>query len=250
MYGARTSLLIVLSVLAISAVVGVPLGIVAGATGGWVDDVIMRITDIFLAFPALLLSLALATVLSPSASHAAIAIAVTWWPWYARLARGSAKAIASRGYVEAARGAGRPALEGARPPRAAQRAAADDRAAVARRGGHHADRGGAVVPGPRRAGPDAGVGADGQPGPGPAGDELVGGDRAGRWRSWSRPSASTCSATGCGRCSIRRRGGGDDRGAGSRGGVRRARGRAGRVAGPERRRDRRPGRRVAARASR
>ena len=105
-YGARTSLLIVLSVLALAALIGVPLGIIAGATGGWVDDVIMRITDIFLAFPALLLALALATVLSPSASHAALAIAVTWWPWYARLARGSAAAIAGRGYVEAARALG------------------------------------------------------------------------------------------------------------------------------------------------
>src|SRR3978361_410999 len=71
MYGARTSLLIVVVVLAISAVIGVPLGIIAGATGGWVDDVIMRITDIFLAFPALLLALALATGLVPSRGHAA-----------------------------------------------------------------------------------------------------------------------------------------------------------------------------------
>jgi peptide/nickel transport system permease protein len=108
LYGARTSLLIVVVVLAISALIGVPLGIVAGATGGWVDDVIMRITDVFLAFPALLLALALATVLSPSAEHAALAIAVTWWPWYARLARGSALAIAQRGYVEAARALGVP----------------------------------------------------------------------------------------------------------------------------------------------
>jgi peptide/nickel transport system permease protein len=108
MYGARTSLLIVLGVLALSALIGVPLGIVAGATGGWLDDVIMRITDIFLAFPALLLALALATVLTPSAEHAALAIAVTWWPWYARLARGSAAAIAGRGYVEAARALGVP----------------------------------------------------------------------------------------------------------------------------------------------
>ena len=108
LYGARTSLLIVVVVLAISAAIGVPLGIVAGATGGWVDDVIMRITDVFLAFPALLLALALATVLSPSAEHAALAIAVTWWPWYARLARGSALAIAQRGYVEAARALGVP----------------------------------------------------------------------------------------------------------------------------------------------
>ena len=89
-YGARTSLLIVASVLILAALIGVPLGIIAGATGGWLDDVIMRITDIFLAFPALLLALALATVLTPSAEHAALAIAITWWPWYARLARCSA----------------------------------------------------------------------------------------------------------------------------------------------------------------
>jgi peptide/nickel transport system permease protein len=108
LYGARTSLLIVASVLALSALVGVPLGILAGASGGWLDDAIMRITDIFLAFPALLLALALATVLQPSAEHAALAIAVTWWPWYARLARGSAAAIAGRGYIEAARALGVP----------------------------------------------------------------------------------------------------------------------------------------------
>ena len=106
LYGARTSLLIVVGVLALSALIGVPLGIIAGATGGWVDDVIMRITDIFLSFPALLLALALATVLTPNATNAAIAIAVTWWPWYARLARGSAAAVAGRGYVEAAKALG------------------------------------------------------------------------------------------------------------------------------------------------
>jgi peptide/nickel transport system permease protein len=68
----------------------------------------MRVTDIFLAFPALLLSLALAAVLTPSVGNATLAIAVTWWPWYARLARGSAAAIAGRGYVEAARALGVP----------------------------------------------------------------------------------------------------------------------------------------------
>jgi peptide/nickel transport system permease protein len=108
LYGARTSLLIIVVVLAISALIGVPLGIIAGATGGWIDDVIMRITDVFLAFPALLLALALATVLTPSAQHAALAIAVTWWPWYARLARGSAAAIAQRGYIEGAKALGVP----------------------------------------------------------------------------------------------------------------------------------------------
>jgi peptide/nickel transport system permease protein len=106
LYGARTSLRIVAVVLVLSALVGVPLGIVAGYFGGWIDDVIMRVTDVFLAFPALLLSLALAAVLTPSVGNATIAIAATWWPWYARLARGAATQVAGRGYIESARALG------------------------------------------------------------------------------------------------------------------------------------------------
>jgi peptide/nickel transport system permease protein len=106
LYGARTSLRIAAVVLALSALIGVPLGIAAGYFGGWVDDVIMRVTDVFLAFPALLLSLALASVLTPSVGNATIAIAATWWPWYARLARGAATQVAGRGYIESARALG------------------------------------------------------------------------------------------------------------------------------------------------
>jgi peptide/nickel transport system permease protein len=108
LYGARTSLRIAALVLVLAALIGVPLGIAAGYFGGWVDDVIMRVTDVFLAFPALLLSLALAAVLSPSVGNATIAIAVTWWPWYARLARGAATQVAGRGYIESARALGVP----------------------------------------------------------------------------------------------------------------------------------------------
>jgi peptide/nickel transport system permease protein len=110
LYGARTSLRIAAIVLVLAALIGVPLGIAAGYFGGWIDDVIMRITDVFLAFPALLLSLALASVLSPSVGNATIAIAATWWPWYARLARGAATQIAGRGYIESARALGVPPL--------------------------------------------------------------------------------------------------------------------------------------------
>jgi peptide/nickel transport system permease protein len=81
----------------------VPLGIAAGYFGGIVDNVLMRITDVFLAFPALLLALALASVLSPSVKNATLAIAVTWWPWYARLARGQAASVAGRPYIESCR---------------------------------------------------------------------------------------------------------------------------------------------------
>ncbi|NBE94389.1 ABC transporter permease [Nonomuraea sp. KC401] len=109
LYGARTSLSIAVSVLAVSALAGVTLGVVAGYAGGWVRDVIMRVTDVFLAFPALLLSLALAVVLPPSVTTVILAIAVTWWPWYTRLAASVAASIATRPYVDAARCLGVPA---------------------------------------------------------------------------------------------------------------------------------------------
>ncbi|MEE6166352.1 MULTISPECIES: ABC transporter permease [unclassified Mycolicibacterium] len=102
LYGARTSLLIVAAVLSVSAVTGVLLGCIAGYAGGWVGDVIMRITDVFLAFPALLLSLALAAILHPSVETAIIAIAATWWPWYTRLSCTAASSVRNRAYVDAA----------------------------------------------------------------------------------------------------------------------------------------------------
>jgi peptide/nickel transport system permease protein len=105
-YGARISLSIAAIVIAFSCVVGIPLGIAAGYFGGIVDNVLMRVTDIFLAFPALLLALALASVLTPSVGNATLAIAVTWWPWYARLARGQAVSIAGRPYIESCRALG------------------------------------------------------------------------------------------------------------------------------------------------
>lgn len=105
-YGTRISLTIAAVVIAFSCVVGIPLGIVAGYFGGIVDDVLMRVTDVFLAFPALLLALALASVLTPSVANATLAIALTWWPWYARLARGQAVSIAGRPYIESCRALG------------------------------------------------------------------------------------------------------------------------------------------------
>jgi peptide/nickel transport system permease protein len=106
LYGARISLRIAFLVLLSSVLIGVPLGLAAGFFGGWVDTVIMRVTDVFLAFPALLLSLALAAVLTPSVGNATIAIAATWWPWYARLARGQAVSIAGRPFIEGCRALG------------------------------------------------------------------------------------------------------------------------------------------------
>jgi peptide/nickel transport system permease protein len=108
LYGARISPVIAFFVLLFSCLVGIPLGIVAGYFGGVIDDVLMRITDVFLAFPALLLALAFAAVLTPSIGNTTLAIALTWWPWYTRLIRGQAASVAGRQYVEAARALGVP----------------------------------------------------------------------------------------------------------------------------------------------
>jgi peptide/nickel transport system permease protein len=108
LYGARISPLIALIVLVAAGAIGVPLGLAAGYFGGWLDEVIMRVTDIFLAFPPLLLALALAAVLPTSLTSVVIAITVTWWPWYARLIRGQAASVAGRPYIESCRALGIP----------------------------------------------------------------------------------------------------------------------------------------------
>ena len=92
--------------LLISIVIGVPLGVLAGYVGKIWDDVIMRVTDVFLALPALLLALAFAAVLPPSLLSTTLAITIAWWPWYTRLLRGQAASVAGRPYVESARALG------------------------------------------------------------------------------------------------------------------------------------------------
>jgi peptide/nickel transport system permease protein len=98
-YSVGASVLVIAAALAI----GVPVGLLSGAIGGWVDDILMRLVDIFLAFPSLLLALAIGAALGPSLEHAAIAIVVAWWPWYARLMRGEAAAIRGRAFIESGR---------------------------------------------------------------------------------------------------------------------------------------------------
>jgi peptide/nickel transport system permease protein len=100
LHGARVSLSMAVLVLALSCAIGVPLGIAAGYFGGPVDSVIMRVTDVFLAFPSLLLALAIAAILGPSIEHATVAIAAGLWPWYTRIARGQAASVAGRKYIE------------------------------------------------------------------------------------------------------------------------------------------------------
>jgi peptide/nickel transport system permease protein len=110
-YGTRYSLTAAVGILVFAAAVGTTVGLIAGYAGGWVDEVLMRVTDMFLAFPALVLAMAAAAALGPSLFNAVIATAIVWWPWYARLVRGQVLSIKNEPFVAAAR------VAGARPAR-------------------------------------------------------------------------------------------------------------------------------------
>jgi peptide/nickel transport system permease protein len=101
-FGARATLVIVALVSAIVVPVGLGIGLPAGYFGGWIDAVLMRITDIFLSFPRLVLALAFAAALGPGIENAVIAIALTTWPPYARLARAETLTRRRAEFIEAA----------------------------------------------------------------------------------------------------------------------------------------------------
>ena len=106
LFGARFSLFIGLVVVTIALVGGIALGLLAGFFGGWVDSVIMRVMDVVLAFPSLLLALVLVAILGPGLTNAMIAIALVLQPHFARLTRAAVMAEKNREYVMAARVAG------------------------------------------------------------------------------------------------------------------------------------------------
>jgi len=108
--GTRVSLAIGVIIIAVAMTIGVPLGLAAGVAGGWVEDVIMRVTDVFLAVPGIVLAIAIVTVLGPGIAHAMLAISLVWWPGYTRLVHGRASALRGAVFVEAARGLGASSL--------------------------------------------------------------------------------------------------------------------------------------------
>jgi len=108
MYGGRATLTIGVGVVAIAFVVGVFFGMLAGFAGGWTDNIIMRIVDAILAFPALVLAIALAAAFGPSLQNAMLAVAITLAPQFARVARSQALSISVKPYVEAAISLGLP----------------------------------------------------------------------------------------------------------------------------------------------
>jgi peptide/nickel transport system permease protein len=106
--GAKYSLAIAFVILIIAVTSGTLIGAVAGYMGGMTDELLMRLTDMFLAFPALILAIAIAASLGPSLRNTVIALSVVYWPWYARLVRAQVLSIKSRDYIEAARSIGAP----------------------------------------------------------------------------------------------------------------------------------------------
>ncbi len=110
--GARISLAVGVLVLAIAMTVGVGLGLIAGYWGGWMDEVIMRTTDVFLSFPRLVLAVAIAATLGPGLYNAMVAVALSWWPWYTRLVRGQLLSLREQEFVLAivSLGASRPRI--------------------------------------------------------------------------------------------------------------------------------------------
>jgi peptide/nickel transport system permease protein len=105
-WGTRSAFRVGLVVIAIVVAVGILLGSLAGYFGGVIDEIIMRITDIFLAFPALILAMAIVTILGPSLRSVMIALIIVSWPSYARLIRGDILQVREEDYIEASRGLG------------------------------------------------------------------------------------------------------------------------------------------------
>jgi peptide/nickel transport system permease protein len=105
-WGTRSAFRVGIVVIAIVVAIGILLGSLAGYFGGVIDEVIMRITDIFLAFPALILAMAIVTILGPSLRSVMIALIIVSWPSYARLIRGDILQVREEDYIEASRGLG------------------------------------------------------------------------------------------------------------------------------------------------
>ncbi len=105
-WGARTTIVISLYVVLTAALVGLVIGAIAGYYGGVIDEVLMRFTDIFLSLPALIMAMAIASILTRSLDNMMFALILVWWPSYARLIRGQVLTIRESTYVEAAKAIG------------------------------------------------------------------------------------------------------------------------------------------------
>ncbi|MGH7831024.1 MAG: ABC transporter permease, partial [Candidatus Binatia bacterium] len=106
LYGSRVSLLVGISTVAISLVIGLTVGSLSGYFGGWLDQLLMRLVDILMAFPGILLAIAFTSVLGPSLRHVILALCLIGWTGYARLVRGEILLLREKEFIHAARALG------------------------------------------------------------------------------------------------------------------------------------------------
>ena len=211
--GARISLLVGFAVVALSAFVGIGVGAIAGYLGGWTDDVLGRVMDVLLAFPGILLAIALVAVLGPSLRNVVLALVVIGWVGYARLVRGQVLKVRELEYVQAARALGAPVVARAAAPRHPGDVLRGQRAGDARHGGRDHRGSVAQFPRARRAAADAELGHDAGRGPVASVRRAAPDARARAWRSrcwcWASTSRATRSAIGSirGRRDVRTMGG-------------------------------------------
>lgn len=113
-YGARISLAVAIAVTAVRLTLGIAVGLVAGYVGGWPDEILMRLVDLFFAFPGLVLAIVIAGIAGPSLTNVMIALAVVGWGTYARVVRAEVLSIRERAFVDASRlsGTGHPRIVG------------------------------------------------------------------------------------------------------------------------------------------
>jgi peptide/nickel transport system permease protein len=106
LWGIQTSWFAALAVVLSGLIIGGVIGVVAGVSGGFVDSLLMRFTDLFLALPGTLVAIAIAAALGANLTNTLIGISIVWWPYYARIIRGEVRSLAARPHVEAAKLAG------------------------------------------------------------------------------------------------------------------------------------------------
>ena len=149
--GARVTLQIALIVTGVAMLIGVPLGMIAGYVGGWAQEAIMRVTDVFLSVPGLILAIAIVGALGPGIVNAMLALSLVWWPGYVRLVQAKTLSLKNEVYVEAAHAMGAGRLRGGLRPHPAELHLADHR--QGEHGHGHGDPGGGEprLPRPRRA---------------------------------------------------------------------------------------------------
>ena len=157
-YGARITLLIAFVAVGAALLIGVPIGLWAGWNEFWIGEALMRVSDVFLAVPQIVLAIAIAQTLGPSIENVILALSVTYWPWFARLVYAEVRTLKNETFIEAAIALGVPNWRIVAAARASQRHLADHRAHLDRHGLHDPDGCLARLPRPRRAAAGAGMG--------------------------------------------------------------------------------------------